>query len=150
MKSHAIVRAFVLIALGCPSGVTLASAQTFTAFECIPVNNVSFRKEVTGVGSSCALIGRKQNAETRAIDSLEAEAENECEAVRDGNPELWDVWCQSVCEFNGYDEYQGTAMCSYDITDTDTWEESGCLLGDRQYNSQDADVQCGCFCTEDL
>ncbi|AUX39602.1 uncharacterized protein SOCE26_009960 [Sorangium cellulosum] len=126
------------------------SETGFHAFECIPVAMSMFEKEVYGVGSSCALIGRKKNAESRAIDALEAHAENECEAIRDDNPEVWDILCQEICEFNGYDETTGTGVCSYVVTDTDTWEEDGCVTGDRQYNQQEADVQCGCDCLSDL
>ncbi|WP_437677743.1 hypothetical protein [Sorangium sp. So ce131] len=126
------------------------SETGFTGFGCVPVSTSMFEKEAYGVGSSCALIGRKKNAESRAIDALEAHAENECEAIRDDNPEVWDILCREICEFNGYDETTGTGMCSYVVTDTDTWEEAGCFTGDRQYNQQEATVQCGCDCLMDL
>ncbi|WP_437550241.1 hypothetical protein WME97_06295 [Sorangium sp. So ce367] len=122
----------------------------YQGFGCVPVAMSMFEMEAYGVGSSCSLIGRKKNAESRAIDALEAHAENECEAIRDDNPEVWDILCREICEFNGYDETTGTGMCSYEVTDTDTWEESGCALGSRQYNQQEATVQCGCDCLMDL
>ena len=150
MKHFFLTSAPIALFLALCANVASASETGFTAFDCIEIESSIFEKEASGVGSSCALIGRKDNAESRAEDALEADGQAECEAIRDGNPSFWDAYCQAVCEYNGYEDSNGPSMCSYVVTDTDTWEESGCFTGNRQYNRKEADVQCGCACSERL
>jgi hypothetical protein len=131
-------------------GLALASEQGYTAFDCIEIESSLFAKEASGVGSSCALIGRKTNAENRAEDALVNDAEAECDDVDNSNPEFFAAYCQLVCEYHGYEESNGINMCSFSVTDTDSWEEDGCFTGDRQYHRMEADVQCGCSCSTRL
>jgi len=134
-----------VVSLG--ANVALAIEYGYTAFECIEI----FEAEASGEGSSCNIIGRKKNAESRAIDALERNADEACGSVYVDDDELWTDYCQLVCENNGYEETSGAfTSCSYDVTDTDVWTEEGCLTGDEQHNRQEADVECGCSCTTRL
>ncbi len=140
--SSAIVAMFLLSA-----NSALSSEQGFTAIGCIEL----FEMEASGEGDSCALIGRKNQAEQRAIDTLEENGNAVCKSLSDNDPSFWAAYCQMVCENNGYEDSNGGfSMCSYEVTDTDVWEENGCFTGDRQHNRQEADVQCGCECSTRL
>jgi len=123
-----------------------ASDYGYTHFGCVEIASSIFEKEASGTGSSCALINRKKKAESRAVDNLEIDAQAECEDIRDANPEFWDAYCQLVCEYNGFEEETGIDWCDYTVTDESKWTGSGCVMGRKQYNRQEADVACGCGC----
>lgn len=150
MKSRPAIVASSLCLLSLVTTPVFAEYNGWVAHHCAPIGTSTFEKKLTGVGSSCAVIGREKNAESRAIEALEASSDDACKAIRDERPELWEPYCLEVCKFNGYERLIGTGKCSSVLTDTDTWEEDGCFSGNRQFNRQEATVRCGCVCSKDL